>query len=317
MNVAAAWAMLEVAVLMQSKLLPMIWQGNPANNVGTGYAEFPGLDILISTNKRDAHTNALCQALNSDVKDFNFQAITATDAAGNFRIVRMLCALERYVRNNAVRMNLMPASWAFAMKPEAWAELSEIWPIAYLTTRNVSMPTGNTMYLDATRINQMRDDMRAGEYIFINGRQYPVYVDDGIYEYDSTNNANVPAGSFASNIYMVPLTYLGSRPATFIQHKDYRAASAEIAVGNLQSEYWTDDGRFLWTTERAKWCWTLSGKVEPRIVLKTPQIAGRVDHVLYTPEQHLRSPWQDSDYFEKGGTATRAEPDLYSDWNQS
>jgi len=73
-------------------------------------------------------------------------------------------------------------------------------------------------------------------------------------------------------------------------------------------EIWSDAGRFLWTTERTKWCYTLSAKVEPRIVLLTPQLAGRLDHVKYTPAQHFREPWQDSDYFLKGGTSSRTFP---------
>jgi len=203
------------------------------------------------------------------------------------------------------------------MRPELWTELSEIWPVAYLTTRNVVLPAGNTNFLDATRINAMRDDMRSGMYIYLMGRKYPVVTDDGIFECTNANDgANVPYGSLASNIYIVPLSYMGNRPATFIQHKDYRAAQPELAASRYQDEFWTDAGRFLWTHERQKFCITLSGIVEPRVVLKTPQIAGRLDHVLYAPLQHLRSPWQDDYYFFKGGVSERTAPSLYSDWSR-
>jgi len=316
MQIATIWAMLEVGMLLQNQFVPMVWQGNPANNIGTGYAEFPGLDLLIGTGKQDAHTGTLCPALDSDVKEFGYAAVNSTDGSGNFNVVRQLSYLEAYLYHNADRQNLIPATWAIAMRPELWYELTEIWPVAYLTTRNVTIPGGNTMMLDASRVNDMRDDMRSGMYLFLNGRKHTVILDDGIYECTNANDANVPAGSYASNIYLVPLTYMGGRPATLFQHKDYRSARVEIAASHQGDVMWTDAGRFLWAAERIKWCYTLSGKMEPRIVLKTPQIAGRLDHVMYTPLQHFRSPFQDSDYFYKGGVAERPGPSLYSEWNQ-
>jgi len=316
LQMATTWAMLEVGILMQARLVPMIWSGNPINNFGTGYAEFPGLDILIGVNKVDKITGVRCQGLDSDVKEFAYNNINLVDAAGNFRIVRVITALESYLYHNADRMGLLPAEWAFCMRPEMWQELSEIWPVAYYTTRNVVLPAGNTNMLDATRLNDLRDDMRGGMYIWVNGRKHQVVTDDGIVEFTNANDANVPQNSFASNIYMVPLAYLGGRPGTFIQHKDYRVAMPDLSqITALASEFWTDAGRFLWTFDRVKWCYTLSGKIEPRVILKVPQIAGRIDHVLITPEQHFRSPFPDSDYFFKGGTSQRSAPSVYSDWN--
>jgi len=311
MQVATTWAMLEVGVLLQNKIVPMIWQGNPANNVGTGYAEFNGLDTLIGTGKVDFLTGVACPALNSDVKEFNYQNVNAVDANGNFLIVRDLEYLDAYLYHNADRMGLNPAEWAYCMKPEMWYELTNIWPVAYMSTRNIVWPAGiaNVSYnIDSGQVVEMRDAMREGMFLYLNGRRHRVILDDGIIEYDSANDVNVPAGSFASNIYAVPLTYMNGRDATFLQHKDYRAAQNEIVAAHSTDVYWSDAGRFLWTVERVKWCYTLSAKVEPRIVLKTPQIAGRLNHVMYTPRQHMRSPWQDSDYFMKGGEEVRSFP---------
>jgi len=83
----------------------------------------------------------------------------------------------------------------------------------------------------------------------------------------------------------------------------------------LQNEFWTDDGRFLWTIDRQNWCYVILGKIEPRIILRTPMLAGRLDFVKYTPVQHFREFAQDSDYFVKGGEPSRPAPSLWSDWN--
>lgn len=320
LNVATMQAMMEVGVSLQQSLSRMVWQGNPANNVGTGYNEFNGLDILISTGKVDYRTGTTCAALDSDVKDFNYRNINSVDGSGNFRIVRQLEALENYIYHNADRMNMLPTTWAFVMRPELWTELSSIWPVMWMQTRQIVWPAGNanaigaTSYnIDATRVREMVNDMQRGMQIQINGRTYDVITDDGIFEHNSTNDANVAAGQFASTIYMLPLTYLGGRAATYLQHKDYRAGAADVSLSRTQDYYWSDAGRFQWTVERVKYCYTLSAQIEPRIVLKTPQLAGRIDHVLYTPEQHTRDPWDDSDYFYKGGVPSRTMSRVYPD----
>lgn len=314
LQIATATAMIIVGILLQNKLVPMWWQGDPANNVGTGYAEFPGLGLLVGTGKVDAVTNVACPALDSDVKEFAYQNINTVDAAGNFLIVRLLEYMEAYLFHNATRMNLWPTEWAVVMRPECWYELCNIWPIAYLTTRGFAIPAGNTNVINASEISNRRDEMMTGQFLFLNGRQHPVILDDGVFEYNSANDQNLNAGEFANDIFMIPLTYLGNRPATFIQYKDYRAAAPELQTARLVDEIWTDDGRFLWTKEREKWCYTLSGKIEPRILLKTPQLAGRLNHVMYIPAQHFRVADQDSDYFYKGGVSHRTPVTYYSEW---
>lgn len=315
MQLAVAWAMVEVGVLMQNYGVPMVWQGNPANNVGTGYREFPGLDILISQNKVDAHTGTTCPSLYSDIKEFGYNNVNSADAAGNFRIVRLMEYMEAYLYHTASRQNFLPVEGIICMRPELWYELSMIWPTAWMTTRNITLPAGNTNFLDATRIREMVAEMQRSMIMWLNGRKYRVVLDDGIFEYTNVNDANVPAGSFASNIYFVPLRVLGQRDVTFFEHLDYRVGRQEISDARLQYIYWTDDGRFLWTHETTKFCFTVSGELKPRIVLLTPQLAGRINHVLYTPAQHFKSFDQDSDYFFKGGEDDRPAPSLYSDWN--
>ena len=315
-NMAVAWSMVEAGIGMQNKLVPMTWQGNPSNNTASGgYKEFIGLDTLIGTSKVDAITGVRCNALDSDVKDFGYQSIGATDANGNFLIVRLMNMVSVYVKHNAERQGLMPCQWVWAIRPEAWMELLEVWPVAYYSTRQLTLPNGNTQFIDGARVAQLREEMRNGMFIDTAAGRFPVVTDDGIFEFDSTNSASVPAGSFASTFYFVPLTYLGNRPATYFEHLDYRQALPEIRALNETNQYWvTDNGRFMWTQEQQKWCFTLSGKIEPRVVLKVPQLAGKIEHVLYEPVQHLRSYDQDSSYFYKGGTGSRQSPSLYNDW---
>ena len=316
MQLAVAWAMVEAGIGMQNVMHPLTWTGNPANNnAGGGYMEFPGLDILIGVNKFDAISGTACPALHSDVKDFGYNLVNSVDAAGNFRIVRLMEYLEAYLFHNAERQGLAPVESVIVMRPELWYELSMIWPIAWMSTRNIVMQAGNTNFLDATRIREMVQEMQSSMIMWINGRKHRVVLDDGIFEYTNENDANVPAGNFASNIYFVPVKFLGGQDATFYEHLDYRVGRQEAELAHLQQEFWTDDGRFLWTNERTKFCFTISGEIRPRIVLLTPQLAGRLNFVRYAPAQHFRSWDEDSDYFMDGGVTERDAPSLWSDWN--
>ena len=315
LNIQWAWAMREVGIFMQRKLVPLVWQGNPTNNTaGGGYKEFIGLDTLIGTSKVDALTGTRCNGLDSDVKNFGYKDIAYTEGNGSFRIVEYINMVAKYLDHNADRQGLKPVQWVMALRPEAWHELLKVYPTAYYTTRDVVLPTNNVMHLSAIDVANLRNEMAQGMFIDTIAGRIPVVTDDGIFEHDSTNNANVPAGSFASTFYFVPLTYLGSSPGTYWEYLDYRNAQRELARLNNTDRFWfSDSGRFMWTQEDQKWCTTVSGKVEPRIVLRVPQLAGKIENVLYTPVQHLRSYDQDSSYFFKGGVESRDAPSLWND----
>jgi hypothetical protein len=315
LDIETAWAMVEVGAMFQNALVPMLWQGNPANNVGDGYREFPGLDMLIGTDKVDAHTGAECAALDSDVKEFNYNDLSFTNAEGAYMIVRYMNAMALYLKHNATRQGLMPVEWVIAMRPELWAELLEIWPVAYFATREFTLPAGNTNFIDATRVRELRDDMAQGMYIDVAGMRYTVSTDDGIFEHTNVNNANVPAGDYASSIYFVPMRYMGNRQGTYLEYLDYRFTSGETSAMNGKEDFWvSDNGRFMWVVEKQKWCYTLSGRVEPRVILKVPQLAGKIEHVLYSPEQHFRDFDITSVYCLDGGETSRTSPSLYADW---
>jgi len=287
--------MVIVGVNTERALSHQIWQGT--RTVGT---EFAGLDVQIASGQVDADTGVACPALDSDIKDFNLAALDE-------HIVEMLGSMEWYLYNNAETMGLDPVEWVISMRPDLWFELTAVWPCAYNTNKCTSgLAASSTVTLDGRENTRDRDAMRQGMYIDINGRRYRVILDTGIYEHNSTNNANLLPGEYASTIYMVPLTIAGSFPVTYREYIDYRQAQADVSLlSGMQHFFWTDNGMYSWALEQIKWCYKLSLKTEQRIILRTPQLAGRVDNVKYVPTQHLRESDPSSPYFKDGGVSIR------------
>jgi hypothetical protein len=315
LNVVTKNEMVIAAVGIQRAASTMTWTGNPAAGTA-GWRPFPGLDRQIATGQMDTETGALCPALDSDVKDFAWDNVE-----GNGRdIVAYMQQLEYYlVIGNASRMGLMPAQWVWVMRPEAWQVISEIWPCRYNTNRCASVI--NTGNLNAAVILQgpdniaMRDAMRNEMRIDVNGRTYPVIVDDGIFEFNITNDGHCLAGEYASSIYFVPISISSGLPVTYFEYVDYRQIDKEVAYLNGNNRFWTDDGKFMWAYEDiGGFCYKLKLKIEPRIVLRTPQLAGRIDRVKYTPLQHLRSSDPSNAYFKDGGVSLRADATKFHVW---
>lgn len=313
LNIVTLSEMVIAAINMERKLVSQLWQGSISNNnAGGGYKEFPGLDSQIATGQVDFNSNTTCPALDSDVKNFGYDAVGGTGRD----IVEYLSMLEFYLRTNATRMGLDPVQWAIFMRPELWFELSAVWPCRYLSHRCATDSGSNPIVINDNVNVSERDAMRNGRYIDINGNRYPVYTDVGIFEHTNINNANVGLGQYASSIYMVPLTITGGFPVTYREHVDYRAAWANqnISYLNGKENFWTDNGMYSWAFEDQKWCYKLSVKTEQRVVLRTPQLAGRIDSVLYEPLQHLRDSDPDSPYFQDGGVSLVADSTGYHVW---
>ena len=311
LNVVTKSEMVIAGVNMERKLSTMLWQGTPsANTAGGGYKEFPGLDSLITTSPVDAETGVVCGALASYIEDFNLNMVDGTSRD----VVQDLSMMEYFLTSNAEGMGLDPVSWVIVMRPQAWFELSAVWPCRYLTNR-CSISTGTNPVVINDNVNvTLRDAMRNGKFIDINGTRYPVITDTGIFEYNNINQAGLAAGQYASDIYMLPLKITGSFPVLYMEHVDYRMASSDIALLNNTENFWTDGGNFFWAVEHAKFCYKLTMKTEPRIVLRTPQLAGRLQRVAYQPVRHIRDADPTSPYHFDGGVSLRANQTFSANW---
>lgn len=293
----ARWITLGAA--FESILAQLIWVGNPINNVGTGYAEYQGLELLVGTGKTDVISGTSCPSLNSDIKDF--QRRTLEDNAALF--FEYLTWMYRYVKHNAETMNFMPVQWAWVMKDSLFRKVADYWPCVYASFGCNATNNDLNNNVDGLRMKTMSDEMYNGRYLQIDGEQIPVILDDAI-PYEISPTGGLPPGSFASDIYLLPFTVRGGTQTLFMEYRDYQSTNGPMqamADGRLSSEYWADDGKFLWTTRRTDWCVLWKARIEPRLRLLTPHLAGRLENVRWTPLQPFREPLPSQSYFVDGG----------------
>lgn len=317
MNLVVKAEMVSVGVRLERKLAKIFWAGAVGNATAHGgYKEFPGLDAQIATGQVDAESNTAVPSADSMIYNYGYSDVDSSAKD----IVEYMSMMEYQLRDIAERTNMNPVTWAVVMRPELWFELSAIWACRYLTHRCAAPGvTGFSINVTGSEQIAMRDDMRNNRYIIINGSRYAVVLDDGIFEHTNINNASVPAGNWASSIYFVPLRVRGNFPVLYWEHIDYGQLPAQLAplgAGQRNTPFWSDGGRYLWVYRENGYCFDLQVKTEPRIILRTPHLAGKIQSVRYSPMEHLRSPFPDNPYWKNGGVSFRPEDtDGYAIWN--
>jgi hypothetical protein len=301
-EVLARWLTLGVA--FEQKLAELVWIGNPANNLGTGYAEPLGLQSLVTA----THTDVLdgqtdCPSLASDIKDFQRRSIE-TNAA---QLFEMLTWMWRYVKHNATQMGFMPVEWAFVMKDSLFRKVADFWPCVYASFGCNGTANDVNNNVNGMEMKAKADDLYMNRYLEIDGERVPVIIDDAI-PYDISPTGGLLPGEFASDIYLLPFTVRGGVRVFFMEYFDYNATGGvmqQIGQGRLLGdEFFSDNGMFLWTYSRTKWCVNWSAKIEPRYRLLTPQLAGRLMNVRWSPMQAFREPFPNQSYFIDGGRYT-------------
>lgn len=305
LNVITAMEMLKTAAYMEMALHNDIWQGTVAAG------SFPGLAVQVATGQVDAADNTACPSLDSDIKDFAYNDVCGT----TLDIVEYLSSMMYYLESLANDTGMAPVKYVLAMRPQLWFELSACWPCSYLSNRcKDDSGTQIAVMNDSTNVD-MRDRMRNSLKLPVNGIEYDVVLDTGIFEHNNVNNGNLAAGEFASTIYAIPITINGNFPVTYREYVDYRqAAPDEALLRGRQNWFNTDAGMYSWTYLEQRWCYLLSLKTEQRVILRAPQLAGALQSVMYSPLQHLREPDFDSSYHVDGGVSYRTGSTRYAVW---
>ena len=304
--------MWELATAFHRLLGQQIWTGSPANNsAGGGYKELTGLSLLVATGHTDAQTGLALPSVDSDVKDFNYLDVSANGAA----LVDAIAFLYHTRKTLAIQTGIMPVRFVLVMHPDLFHEVSAVWPCSYLTS-GCALPAigggGAILNLQGDAQIALRDQIRTERFLPIEGDRIEVIVDDGIPTDTSTTDANVPEGAFSSDIFLLPMSVAGGNSVLFLEHFQYDNPAIQDALGNLTLG--RIEGAWITVPTQTRWCLQWQTKIEPRLVLRTPWLAGRLDNVVASPLQRTRSPFPDDPYHVDGGETSRPGPSLFALW---
>lgn len=275
----------------------VLFSGNNSlsnSNTEIGFIkEFDGFDRLIKTGYVDLESGNAIAAMDSIVKDFS-NADATVSANG---IVDLIAQLDYQLTDLARRTGLDPLQYGLAMRPDLFWALTQVWPCSYLTNHcGVADDTTGRVIVDAAQQVQMRDSMRSGSFLWVNGKQVTVYLEDGIEQ-------EVQGVGFATTIYFVPIT-AGANRVTYVEGFDQENTGVQAfrnaaAISNYRT---ANGGWWAVTNNQTAFCYEVLFAAQPRLVMRTPFLAARIENVVYKlTHGYSRSPMTDEPYFVNGG----------------
>lgn len=304
LSVAAA------AYSMRREVGELMWTGNPTNNAG-GYAEFSGFNLIINTGKIDALTGIACDGLDSTLLNFSSDVV---GASGSRSIVRYISAVVRQIlyRIDTAGLDRNTANIMIVMHPNVADCVFDAWACEY----GINCQTGATPRNDALASAELRDDLKRRQVLRVDGREYPVVLDNSInqtvsYLGDDTN--------MCSDIYVITKSVSGRR-ITWGEYQDFNrtGGTAEAffrRTWGATSVAATDGGRYaIAPGESGGFCFDAKILTKPRIIALMPQLLGRVQNVCCNPLKPFPAASGSGGLYEVDGGATTVPPNyLYGD----
>jgi len=259
-----------------------IFTGDPANNnPSTKGRLYPaGLDKLVNTGKIDANNGEPVPALDSLLVNWNGADISGTVTLGGKAadIVTTCSAIINYLQAAAKYTNMEPIEWKLSGRYDLFYALTALWPCSYLTnqcnTTIVGNPSG-TVFVTGNEQVAMRDEMRDGEFLWINGKKYEWIITD-------QNTETTTNGRRSSDIYFIPFSARGRKPI-YLESFPFDNEQIDEFTSVIPGQMWqSNNGLYFWTFDKTQYCITLTDKMMLRLILRLPQLAARLQNVGYT-----------------------------------
>lgn len=297
----------------------LMWNGDPANNAG-GYEEPTGFDLLINTGKIDTRSGLACDALDSVIYAYGNSVVGAT---GSPSIVSAVASVVRSIRYRIMTagFNDDAAAIRIVMHPTLWDCVAAAWACDYGLTCNSWTSDGlRQMNNDALAVAELRDKFWSTKQLPIDGRLYPVVLDNGI------EVTNLPYGDDTkrcSDIYVMTERVPGAPNGGQVIWGEYQDFNKTVGptIGWIRQMFGgtmfdvTDGGRYIvaYDTEGGL-CFDVKTLVKFRMRVLVPQWQGRVTNVCCVPLGTYPDVTGSGGTYEvDGGPTTSPEPYLYGD----
>lgn len=281
-----------VARGLQNEVLKQFWSGDPTNgalNTANGGAkQFWGMEFLVANDyddSKDGVTGTNLSVLNSDIKDFESTCIGAANENTGLGLYGYMTELEDTITQKASLYGYSNVEWVWVMHPTHWAALVKYLPYEMLGDGGTILAGGApvmnnnvSVVVNDMGIATIRQQLQATMRLNINGRTYPVILDDSMPVVQSGTSAPF---STVGDIYFIPLSVEG-QPVLFWDSADYRELSNALepipgGLGGLHG--WHDGGIKLSTVRHNGFCFDLITKSELGLIFLAPHLAGKITNV--------------------------------------
>lgn len=310
-NSETAWTIIRLWMTLERTLSKLVFQGDSTVAAGAStfdaIEEFDGLDILIATGKTDAKTDTACPAADSFVENFAYEAING----GANDLVEWVTGMVYELQDRAERLGLWPLDMALAMPADLFRAITLVWPCSYLTTGcGYDGSDGARVTTDAYIQTRMREEMRQGNFLWVNEQRIPVLLSDGMAIVDGDGTTTGVVGSKNATIYALPLA-AGGMKMTYLEafnmgNADLTAFRNMLGTSNTAGMGIANGGMYLLNQEKSSYCINYEMLIKPRLVMRTTWLAGRIDNVNYTLRNYVRSPYPGDAEFAGGGVTSRS-----------
>jgi hypothetical protein len=281
----------EMDIEMVRRFYPDLWTSNPSTAADDYHDSwYRGMQLKVNTGYQDVITGTACTAADSLVIPFATVATGGTNittiASASTTMVDIAQDLYFTFERKARQQGLDPVQWVFAGTPELFRELTAVWPCSYMINRCLTASAGTPATAMASDMLAMREQMRQGSYLLIEGKQIPFVVDESIPQTQGTGAAG--AGTYTSDLYLLPLTVRGGFPVLFKTYFNYnkRGAAAE-AIAKFGSSLYgvsvSPNGKYLYSSDKTFECFKIKATFRPGLVLRTPFLAARITNISYKP----------------------------------
>lgn len=292
-----------------------MWSGT--GGTAGGYASMTSLPTIINTGYGDVTVYGVaCDALDSLLVNFGSDIVGQTGSRSLYQYV------ARVVRGLAYRARAGGFDWESANTVIAISHtLADCFFDAFACLygqicgdNNVTSGSGNPTINNSMEAARLRDEFRSGSFVRIDGRAYPVVIDNMLpYTQRSAGNLTLNC----SDVYVLTLDING-RNIGRGEYQDFNKTWANEAAwfqknfgGNPITV--TDNGRFMMAAMTSGgFCFDAKILTKPRLVFEMPWLSGRLQNVCCAQLAAYPDPTPgDGLYWVDGGVVNTPVQSLY------
>lgn len=271
---------------LQRQVLKEFWSGDPTNGAVNTAAiiQMTGMETLVANDygsKSFITGSGDKTTLNSVIVDFEDTCIGAGRASDNAGLFYLLEEAEDTVYNRAALQGYANVEWALVVHPIQWSQMTRYIPCEALSGQCglASQTNGTNVTIVTNDLGQqaMAQSMRQNQTITLNGRTYPVILDDSA---PLVKTAGPPI-FYTGDIYFLPLS-VDNEPVLFFESIDYGVLSGYLqpiagGLGGLHGA--VDGGTKLVVASHNHSCFSVTSTMKLALCFLAPHLAFRITDV--------------------------------------